>query len=154
MKSQLRAVAADVRTFLDQVNSGFDTIVLQSATSTMYINATSLTSLGNMSVMLTSLATAVDGYVVAIEGLQAVTFAPTLSDSLSSMLQLSADIGVMANRILEMGDIILSMSDNIGLQADQILVTQQLQSTNVAITQASILAAQEMAIGIIAARDL
>ena len=33
------------------------------------------------------------------------------------------DIGVMANRILEMADLILVMADNIGLQADQILLT-------------------------------
>ncbi len=154
MKRELEAVAVDVRSFLNQLNSGFDTIVLQSATSTMYVNGSSLTSLANMSIMLTSLATAVDGYVIAINGLQAITSAPTLSASLTSMLQLSADIGVMANRILEMGDVILAMADNIGLVADQIILTQELQGVNVATTQTSVLAAQEMAIGIIVARSL
>lgn len=154
MKTQLQAVADDVHSFLNEVNSGFSTIALQSAASTMYVNTTSMTSLANLSIMLTSLATAVDGYAIAIDGLQAITSAPTLSASLTSMLQLSADIGVMANRILEMGDTILAMADNIGLMADQILVTQQLQNVNVATTQSSILAAQEMAIGIIVARSL
>jgi hypothetical protein len=86
--------------------------------------------------------------------LQAITSTPTLADSMSSMLQLSADIGAMSNRILEMGDQILTMSDNIGLQADQILLTQTAMNTNVATTQTSILAAQEFAIGVITARNL
>lgn len=154
MAYQMQNVADDVRDFLNELGA-FSTIVNdQTISNTMYINSTSLTSLANMSVMLTSLAAAIDGYVIAINGLQAITSSPTLYDSLKSMLRLSADIGVMANRILEMGDGILAMADNIGLQADQILATQVLQNLNVAATQASILAAQEMAISIIAARSL
>ncbi|MGV1100817.1 hypothetical protein ACUUL3_15575 [Thiovibrio sp. JS02] len=154
MKTELAAVATDVHAFLGQVTTAYATIAQQSATSTMYINATTLTSLANLSLMLTSLATAVDGYVIAIDGLKNLTSSTTLSASLASLLQLSADIGVMANRILEMGDQILRMADNIGMEAEQILVSQQLQSANVATTQASILAAQNLAITIIAARSL
>lgn len=154
MKTQLATVATDVHTFLGKVTTAYGTLAQQSATSTMYINATSLTSLANVTIMLTSLTTAVDGYVIAIDALKNVTSSTTLSASLKSMLQLSADIGVMANRILEMGDLILAMADNIGLEADQILVTQQLQNANVATVQTSILAAQEMAIAIIVARNL
>ena len=40
--------------------------------------------------------------------LKNITSSTSLSASLKSMLQLSADIGVMANRILEMGDLILA----------------------------------------------
>ena len=120
----------------------------------MDVSATTLIELGNLALMLESLATAVDGYVIAIGGLAAITSDPTLYDSMKSMLTLSADIGVMANRILEMGDQILVMSDNIGLQADQILATQAAMNVNVATTQAAILGAQDFAIGLIAARDL
>ncbi|HEX9626813.1 MAG TPA: hypothetical protein VGA00_07745 [Acidiferrobacterales bacterium] len=63
--------------------------------------------------------------------------------SLSAMLRLSDDIGSMADRILDMANKILVMADNIGLMADRILVTQQLQNTNIALTQASILATQQ-----------
>jgi hypothetical protein len=154
MKTQLASVATDVHTFLAKVTTAYGTIAQQSATSTMYINTTSLTSLANVSIMLTSLTTAVDGYVIAINALKNITSSTSLSASLKSMLQLSADIGVMANRILEMGDLILAMADNIGMQADQILITQQLQNANVATVQTSILAAQDLAITIIAARNL
>jgi len=104
--------------------------------------------------MLTSLASAMNVYVLAIDSLKTITSSTTLSASLKSMLQISADIGLMANRILEMGDLTLAMADNIGMTADQILATQQLQNINVATTQASILAAQNVAIGIIVARKL
>jgi len=63
--------------------------------------------------------------------------------ALSAMLQLSEDIGTMANRILEMADRILVMADNIGSMANRILLTQQLQNANMALTQASILTTQQ-----------
>jgi hypothetical protein len=63
--------------------------------------------------------------------------------ALSAMLRLSDDIGIMADRILEMADRILVMADNIGAMADRILLTQQLQNANVALTQTSILTTQQ-----------
>lgn len=63
--------------------------------------------------------------------------------ALSAMLRLSADIGSMADRILEMADRILVMADNIGLMADRILATQQLQNANIALTQGSLLVTQQ-----------
>ena len=63
--------------------------------------------------------------------------------ALSAMLELSDDIGTMADRILEMADRILVMADNIGLMADRILLTQQLQNQNVALVQMAILTTQQ-----------
>ncbi len=154
MKTQLSTVATDVHAYLDKVKTAQATMLQDSTASTAYLNTTPLLNLGNLSTMLTSLASALDGYVLAIDSLDAMTSSTTLSASLKSMLQISADIGIMANRILEMGDLTLAMADNIGMTADQILATQQLQSVNVAATQGSILAAQELAIAIIVARNL
>lgn len=154
MKTQLSTVATDVQTYLGKVKAVQATMIQNSGTSTTYINTTPLLNLGNLSTMLTSLASAMNVYVLAIDSLQTITSSTTLSASLKSMLQISADIGLMANRILEMGDLTLAMADNIGMTADQILATQQLQNVNVATTQASILAAQKLAIGIIVARNL
>jgi len=154
MKTQLGTVATDVHAYLDKVKAAQATMVQDSGASTTYLNTTPLLNLGNLSTMLTSLASALNGYVLAIDSLEAMTSSTTLSASLTSMLQISADIGIMANRILEMGDLTLAMADNIGMTADQIIATQQLQSVNVATTQGSILAAQELAIAIIVARNL
>jgi methyl-accepting chemotaxis protein len=65
------------------------------------------------------------------------------TEYVNAMLQLSKDIGDMADRIGEMADRILVMSDNIGEMADKIVETQKIQSENVALTQANILKAQE-----------
>jgi hypothetical protein len=46
------------------------------------------------------------------------------------------------------------MADNIGVQSDQILLTQQQQSLNIAATQAALLQAQELMIGLIVAYGL
>ncbi len=74
--------------------------------------------------------------------LQPNTDAFILSDAISAMLQLSSDIGEMADRIGEMADNILIMSDNIGLMADRILETQVIQSENLAVTQNTLLQTQ------------
>ncbi|MDA3946356.1 MAG: hypothetical protein PF439_06720 [Helicobacteraceae bacterium] len=154
MKYQLQNVADDVESFLAQASTLSNTINNDAANGTFYIDSTSMMQLYDMSVMLTFMATAVDGYVIAIEGLAPSTSTLTLKDSLSSMLQLSADIGVMADRIGEMGDTILVMSDNIGMVADTFITTQQFQSANLFATQNSVLAAQQMAIAIIVSRGL
>ena len=147
---QLRDVANDVNVFLQQVMAANDLLSTDSLVNTAYISDDTLIKLANLPLMMTSLATAIDGYIIALEGLQAFTSAPTLYGSMKSMLTLSADIGLMANRILEMADQILAMADNIGLQADQIVTTQVTMNVNIQTTQASILTAQEMAIGMIA----
>ena len=154
LDDQLAAVRDDVKVFLAELQSVQDALVNDSTMNTLDISYDALIQLGNLSLMLTSLATAVDAYVVAIEGLQAFTSSATLADALHSMLAMSADIGSLSNTILQMADRILLMSDNIGMQADQIVLTQQAMNLNVATTQSAILGAQQMAIGIIAARSL
>ncbi|WP_345969282.1 hypothetical protein WCX72_07905 [Sulfurimonas sp. HSL1-6] len=154
MSMELEAVSWDVRQYLGEVESVYSDITANSVHNRFYVSADTLVDLGNLAVMLRSLSTAVDGYVVAIGGMESMTSDPTLYTSLKSMLQLSADIGVMANRILEEADLILAMADNIGLQADQILSTQQSMNMNIAAVQASILAAQQMAITLFAQRGL
>ena len=154
LDDQLAAVRDDVKVFLADVQSVQDALSNDSTMSTLDISYDALIQLGNLSLMLTSLASAVDAYVVAIEGLQAFTSSATLADAMHSMLMMSADIGILSNNILQMADQILLMSDNIGMQADQIVLTQQAMNLNVATTQTAILGAQQMAIGIIAARSL
>jgi len=154
LDDQLAAVRDDVKVFLAELQSVQDALVNDSTMNTLDISHDALIQLGNLSLMLTSLATAVDGYVIAIEGLQAFTSSATLADAMHSMLMMSADIGILSNTVLQMADNILVMSDNIGMQADQIVLTQQTMNLNVATTQTAILGAQQMAIGIIAARNL
>jgi len=154
LDDQLAAVRDDVKVFLAELQSVQDALVNDSTMNTLDISHDALIQLGNLSLMLTSLASAVDAYVVAIEGLQAFTSSATLADAMHSMLMMSADIGILSNTILQMADNILVMSDNIGMQADQIVLTQQAMNLNVATTQTAILGAQQMAIGIIAARSL
>jgi hypothetical protein len=154
MKYELQQVAEDVRTYLEQVAALNGAVENDAANGTLYIDGTTIMQLYNLSTMLTFLATAVDGYIVAIEGLEASTSAPTLKDSLGSMLKLSADIGSMADSIGEMADTILAMADNIGMVGDEIVATQQFQSANLFAVQNSVLATQMMAINIIVARGL
>lgn len=154
MDDQLRLIAADVELLLQQVTTANDALLLDTANSNVYITSDTLIKLANLPLMMNALTTAVDGYVITIQGLQPLTSDPTLYDAMKSMLTLSADIGTMANRILEMGDQILAMADNIGLQADQIIATQAAMNGNIALSQASILAAQEFAIGVIATTSI
>jgi len=150
MSRELDDVEADIDAYLSQVKTFQETLNSDTATNMIYINSDSLTSLVNLSLIMASIGTAMDGYGVMIEAVKTFTSDRTLSASMQSILQMSADIGEMSNAILEMADQILIMSDNIGLEADQILLTQELQSMNIATMQISILAAQSLAVGIIA----
>jgi len=149
MKTQLKTAASNVRTYLDKVKSAQATILDQSMHSTSYISTASLINQQNITIMLSTMATVIDGYTVMINSLQTITSRQSLGDSLKSMLQMSADIGLMANRILEMGDVVLAMSDNIGMVADQVLAAQQIQNTNIATTQVSVLATQIFSVTLI-----
>ena len=61
----------------------------------------------------------------------------------ATILRLSDDIGLMADRIGEMADRILVMADKIGEMADRILVTQRIQSANLALTLDAIMQTQQ-----------
>ncbi|MGC9351661.1 MAG: hypothetical protein ACP5D3_06700 [Sulfurovum sp.] len=154
MQYQLQSVADDVKSFREEVTALSNSIKNDMGNGTFYVNETSIMQLYDLSTMLTFLATAVDGYVIAIEGMEPSTSTATLKESLNSMLQLSADIGIMADRIGEMSDTILAMADNIGMVSDSFITTQQFQSANLFAVQNSILAAQQMAIAIIVSRGL
>lgn len=146
VKSDLQDYRVQVEQFKEQLNG--DTIE-----STLYINAQSMDALMNLSLIMSSMGTVLDGYGVMVNASKVMTRETTLLDAMGSMLALSADIGKMSNSILEMADLILLMADNIGMEADQILLTQQLQSSNIVAAQTSILAAQQLALGIIAASN-
>jgi len=153
MSRELQEVKEDINAYLVKVQAFQSILNSDSVQNTMTVNAQSLNALVNLSLIMSSLGTVVDGYGIAIEASKYITREATLLDAMNSMLILSADIGKMSNSILEMADQILLMSDNIGMQADQILLTQQLQSTNILATQTAILAAQQLALGIIAASN-
>ncbi len=154
MARELANSATDVAALKDQL-SNLDSLITQDAASnTFTMNTQSLNTLGDISLMLNSMAIALQGYTLAVEGLQMLTSDATLADSTVSMLQMSSDIGTMANRILEMSDLILAMSNNIGLAADNILAVQNVQNINIAATQTAILSAQTITIGVIATQGL
>ncbi|GIT99405.1 hypothetical protein [Sulfurovum sp. TSL1] len=153
MANALEDVQTDVNTYLAQVEQFkalFNTDMVQ---NTLYINSDTLNKLVSVSIIMNSIGIVMDGYGTAIQASQLFTRESTLLDAMGSMLSLSSDIGKLSNNILEMADQILLMADNIGLAADQILLTQELQSVNIAATQTSVLAAQQLALSIIAANN-
>ena len=153
MARELEDVQADFNAYLVQVEQFKSLLNSDLTQNTIYINSDALNKLVDLSIMMTSIGIVMDAYGTSIQAAQAFTSTRTLLDAMDAMLRLSENIGKVANNILEMADQILLMADNIGLAADQILLTQELQSINIAATQVSILAAQEFAIGIIAANN-
>ena len=153
MSTELKNVQTDVNNYLVQVEQFKMLLNTDLSENTIYINSNSLYKLVDLSVIMTSIGIVMDTYGTSIEAVQAFTRKTTLLSAMNTMLKLSGDIGKISNNILEMADQILLMAGNIGLAADQILLTQELQSANIATTQISILAAQELAINIIAANN-
>lgn len=102
-----------------------------------------LNALDSLSVTSAGISASLPLLSTDITSISTVSSQADIQASLDAMLKLSDDIGEMADRILEMADKILVMADNIGLMADRILLTQQIQSANMALTQSTILTTQQ-----------
>lgn len=152
--TELARLVPDVATLKADIETTASVIDADAVNNTMVVNEQSMITLLDLSGKIAALATAVEGYAVAVDGLNAISAQPTLEDSVGSILTLSYDIGVMAGRIGSEADLILEMADNIGMQATQIVATQQLQSSNIAATQTALLNAQVTMINLVAAYGL
>jgi hypothetical protein len=120
---------------IETVSAGID--------APLSVDADSLTALDDLSLISAGIAANLPTLSADISALSVSSDLVDFQASLSAMLRLSEDIGVMADRILEMADKILVMSDNIGAMADRILLTQQIQSSNIVLTQAAMLTTQQ-----------
>jgi hypothetical protein len=124
-------------------------VVDNSAKASHYINADTLTMVTDLTVIHKALALSLKGYADTINQVAPLTETPVLADATVSMLQLTRDIGVMSDRIMEMTDDIYIMADNIGLMSDNIIETQNIQTVNVTLTEASLLTSQSIMIDLI-----
>lgn len=112
-------------------------------TAPLSLDVDSITALDDLSMVSANIASVLPVLSADISTMYTDSDLADIHAALATMLKLSDDIGVMADRILEMSDKILVMADNIGLMADRILLTQQIQSINLALTQGFMLSTQE-----------
>lgn len=154
MATELAAIAVSATASLNQVNGLYEQIILSSESLSYQIDGDTLTLLGDLSAINATLAQALDSYAQAISSLAPLTTTPVLSDATASMLSLTRDIGEMANRIMEMVDNIIIMADNIGIMASRIVETENLQQTNITLTQDSLTTATTATVDVIATYSL
>ena len=147
--SELSSLETQTTALLSKTTSLLLLVVENSTKVSHYINADTLTMLGDLSNVHKALAFSLESYANTIEQVAPLTQTPLLADATGSMLQLAKDIGVMSDRIMEMTDDIFVMADNIGLMADNIVETQNIQTTNVQLTEASLLTSQSIMINVI-----
>lgn len=147
--SELSSLVTQTTALLNKTTDLLLLVVENSAKTSHYINADTLTMLGDLSNVHKTLALSLETYANTIEQIAPLTQTPVLADATGSMLQLTKDIGVMSDRIMEMTDDIFVMADNIGLMADNIVETQNIQTTNVQLTEASLLTSQSIMINVI-----
>jgi len=149
MQIELLAVQSLTVALLDSMTTLLDLVVTDSAKMSHYINADTLTMLGDLSVIYATLSISLENYAHTIEQIAPLTDTVILSDATATMLQLTKDIGVMSDRMMKMTNNIYIMADNIGLMSDNIVTTQNIQMTNVALTKSSLLTSQTMMITVI-----
>ncbi|MEN8205982.1 MAG: hypothetical protein ABFS24_08215 [Pseudomonadota bacterium] len=118
------------------------TAVSDALAAPLTLDVANVTALDTLSTLSANIASTLPVLAGDVSTLALNTELPDIQSAIDTMLALSDDIGVMADRILEMADKILVMADNIGLMADRILLTQQIQSTNLLLTQSFILNTQ------------
>jgi hypothetical protein len=150
MSTQLTTFESSVSTYLLNVGTVYKTVAGAVGTSTFSITNEMLLPLQTLSTITASLGSGLLGFSQTVANLSSATSLATLDSSMTAMLQLSDDIGTMANRILEMADKILLMADNIGIMADRILATQVIQSDNLVVLSDALLQSQQNTILLIA----
>jgi len=149
MASQLATLETATTALLTRTVSLYTWTMQTSQGASHYIDGDTLTLLGDLSTLNKTLATALANYANAINTLAPLTNSTVLSDATASMLRLTRDIGTMADRIVEMGDKIIVMADNIGVMSLRIVDTQNLQQSNIVLTQNSVLTAQSVTLTVI-----
>lgn len=149
MAQELDRLAASTSLMLNSVVELYSWMSASSQGASHYINGDTLTALADLSSISAGLAASLEFYAATINDLAPLTDTVILSDATASMLHLTADIGLMAGRIMEMVDKIIVMADNIGLMADNIVATQELQQANIELTESSLLTAQNVTITVI-----
>jgi len=149
MASQLATLQTQTTALLNMTTNLLLSVVENSAQASHYINADTLTMVTDLAVVHKALALSLESYANTINQIAPLTQTPVLADATASMLQLTRDIGLMSDRIMEMTDDIYIMADNIGLMSDNIVVTQNIQTENVTLTESSLLTSQSIMIDLI-----
>ena len=154
-------MATELADFESRVTAYMNSVLLMvaivnsdTAIASHFLNSDTLTMFGDLSIINAALAASLNAYAQAVNTLAPTTDIAVLNDAVNSMLRLASDIGVMGGRIVEMGDDINIMADNIGLMSLKIIETQTLQQTNLNLTQANLTAAQITTVSVIAAYGL
>lgn len=154
LSTQLLADQGAVALLLGRTESLHAWVLRNSQVASHWVDGDTLTLLGDLGVLHRALALALERYAGAFDALAPFTDNAVLRDATAAMLQLTRDIGAMSDRIVEMGDKIAVMADNVGVMAGRIVATQELQRSNVTLTQSSLLTAQAVAIAAIQAYGL
>jgi len=154
MAIELARIQAETSLYLAELNTLYTAVMMDSATASQYTNGDTLTLTGDLTVVHRALALTLQDYADSINALAPTTSSSTLGSATDSMLQLTLDIGIMSERIVEMVDRIVVMADNIGDMTTRIVDTQNLQQTNLEFTQASLSNASSTTINVIAANGL
>jgi len=136
--AQLDSLNISIENYLTSIQGVYNQIV-----SPTHVTSADQTALEELSGIAKALASDSVRLSFELRTLEGVANLFEYRATLSAMLRLSDDIGTMADRILEMADRILAMADNIGTMADRILITQQIQNSNIAFTQGSLLTTQQ-----------
>lgn len=146
MAQELEGLQASTALMVTGVVDLYTWMSVSSQGASHYIDGDTLTALGDLSNIYAALAFSLETYAATINDLAPSTDSAVLADSTAALLRLTADIGLMAGRIMEMVDKIIVMADNIGLMAASIVATQELQQTNIELTESSLLTAQSVTI--------
>ena len=154
MNTELADFENRINDYRDSIMLMFNIVNNDSNIASHYLNSDTLTMLGDLSVINAALAASLNQFAQSVEVLAPDTDIAVLNDSVYSMLRLASDIGLMAGRIVEMGDDINIMADNIGLMAVRIVETQTLQQSNLNLTQSNLSTAQITTVTVISAFGL
>jgi hypothetical protein len=149
MGVKLGALAATTDGITSRAVSLYTQVSQVSQGASHTINGDTLSLIADLAPLQAALAASIEAFARSVEALAPFTDTAVLRDATAAVLQLAKDIGTMGNRIVEMNDKIIVMADNIGAMSDRIVETQNIQQTNILLTQESLRSAESVTLSVI-----
>ncbi|MCW8854222.1 MAG: hypothetical protein OQK72_05945 [Gammaproteobacteria bacterium] len=141
-------IEVGVEELVDHVNATFKKRKSFKKDNNLSINSDSYIAVTELSVMVKSVAEAIDKMAITTERLSFSTDDEILRDSVNSMMRMSTQLINLAERVREIADITLSRGNAIGLSANQLVAAKQLQEINYKMALLSAESTQEKVIHI------
>ena len=154
MEREWGHIEAGVEGLAERVNVTYKKISSIKKNKMNFIDKDSYIAMADLSLVIKSVAMAIDEMAITTERLSFSTRDEILRESVDSMMRMSTKIVELAEQVRDMAGIILERGHEIGLTPEQLVAAQELQNINYTATLNLVETTQQKAVDLISVHSL